>query len=220
MKINMRFVLAIVLAFCGLTSRADGTWSDIFNWEASLTLNPPYSPATAQNRSGDNIGGVEFKADYTTITIDDSDIKEKSQSARFYFGYLTQANEMRAYASSVIAVKAVANQAILGVTFEGAKVGADYLYTETPGTWDQGAWTPTEQGVTEVQFFVTATINCTKTTVSGTEWNSVDDISADTDGAVVSWTDMQGRTYTSRPRSAGVYICRHTSGKVSRTLVR
>lgn len=215
----MKYVLVIFLAFCGLTSRAEGTWSDVFNWEASLTLNPPYSPATAQNRSGANIGGVEFKGNYTTFAIDDSAIKEKSQSARFYFGYLTQTNEMRAYASSVITVKAAENQAILGVTFEGAKVGADYLYTETPGTWTDGAWTPAQKGVTEVRFDVLATINCTKTTVNGTEWNSVEDISTDA-AEVVSWTDMQGRTYTSRPQVAGVYICRRASGKVIRMLVK
>ena len=216
----MRYVLAILLAVCSLTSRAESAWSDTFNWEASLTLNPPYSPATAQNRSGDNIGGVEFKGEYSTFVIDDSAIKEKSQSARFYFGYLTQANEMRAYASSVITVKAVENQSILGIAFEGAKVGEGYLYTETPGTWDEGVWTASAQGVTEVQFSVLATINCIKTTISGTEWNSVDDISVDAAGEVVSWIDMQGRRYNSRPQTAGVYICRHASGKVTRTLIR
>ena len=105
----MKYVLAILLAFCGLTSWAEGIWNDVFNWEASLTLTPPYSPATAQNRSGATIGGVEFKGKYSTFTIDDSAIKEKSQSARFYFGYLTQTNEMRAYASSVITVKVAEN---------------------------------------------------------------------------------------------------------------
>lgn len=216
----MKYVLAILLAFCGLTSRAEGTWSDVFNWEASLTLTPPYSPATAQNRSGANIGGVEFQGKYCTFTIDDSAIKEKSQSARFYFGYLTQTNEMRAYASSVITVKAVENQAILGISFAGAKVGADYMYTETPGTWTDGVWTPTQQGVTEVQFAVSATINCTKTTVDGSDWNAVDDISVDAVGETVSWTDMQGRTYTRRPQVAGIYICRHASGKVTRSLIK
>lgn len=216
----MKYVLAILLAFCGMTSWAEGAWSDIFNWEAPLTLTPPYSPATNQNKSGENIGGIEFKGTYSTFTIDDSAIKEKSQSARFYFGYLTQTNEMRAYARSIITVKAVENQAILGIAFAGAKVGSEYLYTETPGTWDEGAWTPSEQGVTEVQFLVLATINCTKTTVDGSDWNSVDDISVDSSGDVESWTDMQGRTYTHRPQAAGIYICRHTSGKVTRALVR
>lgn len=185
-----------------------------------MTLTPPYSPATSQNKSGEYIGGVEFKGTYSTFTIDDSAIKEKSQSARFYYGYLTETNEMRAYARSIITVKAVENQAILGITFAGAKVGSDYLYTETPGTWDEGAWTPSEQGVTEVQFAVLATINCTKTTVDGSDWNSVDDISVDSSGDVVSWTDMQGRTYTHRPQAVGIYICRHASGKVTRALVR
>ena len=97
----MKYVLAILLAFCGMTSRAEGAWSDIFNWEAPLTLTPPYSPATSQNKSGEYIGGVEFKGTYSTFTIDDSAIKEKSQSARFFFGYLTQTNEMRAYARSI-----------------------------------------------------------------------------------------------------------------------
>lgn len=65
---------------------------------------------------------------------------------------MTQTNEMRAYARSIITIKAVENQAILGIAFAGAKVGSEYLYTETPGIWDEGAWTPSEQGVTEVQF--------------------------------------------------------------------
>ncbi len=216
----MKYVLAILLAFCGLTSWAEGIWNDVFNWEASLTLTPPYSPATAQNRSGATIGGVEFKGKYSTFTIDDSAIKEKSQSARFYFGYLTQTNEMRAYASSVITVKVAENQSILGIGFEGAKVGADYLYTETPGTWTDGVWTPAQQGVFEVRFEVLATINCTKTTINGTEWNSVDDISINAEGETVSWTDMQGRTYTHRPQAAGIYICRYASGKVTRSLIK
>lgn len=205
---------------CGIASHAQSVWSDAFNWEASLTLVPPYPPATAQNRSGATIGGVEFKGEYSVFVINDKDIKEKSQSARFYYGYLTQTNELRAYVGSVVIIKAAKNQAISSVAFEGAKVGSDYLYTETPGTWEQGVWTPTEQGVTEVQFAVLATINCTKTTVNGTAWNAVDDISIYADAEIVSWTDMQGRTYTRRPRTAGIYICRRASGKVTRVLVK
>ncbi len=216
----MRYIFTLLLVCCALGSQAAEAWENVFNWKSPLTLTPPFSPATADNRSGEFVGGVEFKGGNCTFYIDDNGIKEKSQSARFYYGYLTQTNELRVYPGSSIVIKASDRQAIKSIAFEGAKVGADYLEAETAGTWSDGVWTPGKAGQTEVKFDVLATINCTVTSVSGAEWDSVDDISADSDGEAVSWTDLQGRTYTARPQTAGIYICRYASGKVARELIK
>lgn len=214
------FIAALMLAF-GLNANAEWIWGDTYNWESPLTLTPPFSPATAENRSGDYVGGVEFKGNYSTITIDDSAKKEQSQSARFYFGYLTQTNELRVYPGSIIKIVGSERQTIRGVRFSGAKVGAEYLEANiADGKWDEGLWGVNTEEVTEVSFTVLATINCTQITVSGNDWDSVDDISVDTEGEIVSWTDMQGRTYNERPQTAGIYLCRYSNGKVARTLVR
>lgn len=193
--------LAVIAAL-----RAPAQTTAVFDWSNPAGLTPAYSAPTAENRYGEYIGGVEFTSAGVSLVIDDEDVAQQSQKARFLYGYLTQVVEMRAYPGSCISITAPEGRHVARIEFAGAK--ADESYMQTPeGKLQNGVWTPAETRPNPVIFTIDATINCTKITVVTEDTQGVDDIIADTD-TDEQWYTVGGVGLYGKPAAAGLYVQR------------
>ena len=215
--LRIKSLMACVLAFASC-AYAD-TVTAIFNWSDPSTLSPAYPAPTSTNQSGEYIGNVVFSNKGVTVKINDDNVKELSRKARFYFGYLTQCCEMRAYYESDIIVTAPEGMTVSQISFEGAKVGNEYLipYDEKSSfsgqTWTAGV------AAREAKFFVDVNINCTAMMVRCTGEAGVDDITADDTDTESQWFTLTGIQLNERPTAPGLYIQRK-GAKAERVLIR
>ena len=183
--------------------------TDVFNWSDPASLSPAYGAPTAADRYGAYISMTVFTAPGgTTCQIDDSQVAEGSQKARFLYGYNTGVVEMRAYANSDIIVTAPQGMAVESVAFAGAKADGYYMtpYDEH-SSFDGQTWATT-QPAAQARFYVEATINCTSMTVTCVRTAAVSDITADTADAPARWYTLQGVALPDRPTAPGLYIRR------------
>jgi hypothetical protein len=179
----------------------------VFDWANPTTLSPSYNGPTSSDRYGEYIGGVTFSDNGVTLIIDDSNVSQASQKARFIYGYNTSSIEMRAYVNSDIIITAPEGYGVTNVDFEGAK--ADELYMtsyDTESTFANGSWAASIPAQ-EAKFYVDATINCTKITVTCSESNAVRDIIAgDAETHVEEWYDTLGHKLSTQPTKPGLFI--------------
>lgn len=202
----MRFLIFISLFIGALLSISAQTV--IFNWAAPQSLTPPFEAPTSTNRYGPYIADSVFTSpEGVTIDIDDSEVKELSQKARFLYGYLTGEVELRVYPSSFITIAAPEKLQIKSVSFAGAKADNTYMeYVGENGEFKGNTWTTSTDGVKSVIFEVKSTINCTSTTVVLTENASVNDITIDHGDSQEFWYNINGIRHDSLPTVKGTYI--------------
>lgn len=211
----LRCIVCFLAAVAALQAPAQAT--AVFNWSNPAGLTPAYAAPTAENRYGEYIGGVEFTSAGVTLVIDDEDVAQLSQKARFLYGYLTQVVEMRAYPGSLISITAPEGRHVARIEFAGAK--ADESYMQTPeGKLLNGVWTPAETRPNPVIFTIDATINCTKITVVTEQTQGVDDIVADTD-AEAQWYTVGGVELPARPAVPGLYV-RRLAGRSKLVIIK
>lgn len=197
-----------------------------FNWSAPASLNPSFAAPTADNRYGEYIGGVTFTGDNdgynVTFLINDDNVKELSQKARFLYGYNTKTVELRVYSGSTITITATnPEQPIFQITWDGAKVGPDYMsILEGGGKWyNSSTWICGEDyNVHSVKFLVNATINCTLTEAQFV-YGGVDDIMADSHDTVTAAFTPDGQSVAWPAEKPGLYIVRHADGRVTKQLI-
>lgn len=190
-----------------------------FDWSQPSSLTPAYSAPDASNRYGEYIGNVEFSDNGVTCLINDDDVKEGSQKARFLYGYNTQMVEMRAYAQSDIIVTAPEGLVVTRVAFAGAKADGNYMTPYDANSAFTGQeWESSEPG-REARFYVEATINCTSMKVVCTEPAGVTDVTVDEANAPEQWYTLQGQALKGKPVAAGLYIERG-GGKVRKVVVK
>jgi hypothetical protein len=213
----MRKILSIIaIISCFIPLHADVT--AVFNWSDPSTLNPAYQGPTADNRYGDYISNVVFSDNGVTLQVSDNDVKEGSQKARFLYGYVTQVIEMRAYPNSEIIITAPTDMCVHKVEFEGAKADENYLISESDdSTFANGTWTAgSDSRVAE--FYIDATINCTKITVQCIAGTGVDNVVADSaDQAAAQWYTIDGKILSKQPTLSGLYIKR--IGNTAKTIL-
>ena len=139
----------------------------VFNWADPTSLDPDFSAPDLNNRYGEYISNVVFMCGPVSLQINDDDVNELSQKARFLYGYTTRTVEMRAYPHSIITVELTEPGSIKSIKFEGAKATSTQMeYMGEQGTFKNTTWTADdEELVKKVEFYVAATINCTKTAV-------------------------------------------------------
>lgn len=206
------------LFFAAIFSGELSAQSSIFDWSNPQTLSPSFPAPDEQNRYGEYIGNVEFVSGPVTLTIDDSEVIEQSQRARFLWGYMTQIVEMRAYRNSVIKITASDDEYIKNISFEGAKVSDQQLTLITEGgNFANRTWSADDTDVRTVEFFVEATINCTLTAVE-TGTASVSECYYQTD-VPQQWFTVQGICLSEKPVTPGVYILRK-GNNVTKVAVR
>ena len=191
----------------------------VFNWANPGSLSPAFEAPTSANRYGPYIGDAVFSSPAgVTIDIDDSQVKELSQKARFLYGYMTEEVELRVYPNSSIIISAPEGKAIKTVSFTGAKADDYYMYAEgEDGEFVGNTWTCSRDDVASVEFVVFTTINCTSTTVAIDNAAGISDISADASSA--TWFGIDGLRYSERPSTPGLYI-KVTDGKTSKVLIK
>lgn len=218
----MKNALLALFAFfvSGGAFATDSQAGPTFNWSDPSSLTPAFSAPTSENRYGEYISNVEFTGgDLNTIhlVINDKDVKEQSQRARFLYGYNTRQVEMRAYTNSVISIWSTKN-GIARITFTGPKADENYLeYIGDDGTFKGGVWDGNVDSE-KVEFRVNATINCFSIDVTPSS-AGVDDVAVDVDDdACAVWYTLEGRRLDSRPTIPGLYVRRGV--KATLTLVR
>ncbi|MBO5052782.1 MAG: hypothetical protein J6C44_00910 [Muribaculaceae bacterium] len=209
MKTRIFVITLLFSAIAGNIMAEDGEIKGSFDWSNPGTLTPAYNAPDADNRSGDYVGNVDFTDNGVTFTVIDNDVKEKSQSARFYYGYNTGACELRIYVNSDIVIKAPAGMTVKSVQFFGPEVGPDYLDLYNQGNWDGMTFNVTEPSATEVKFYAPARVELSTTTVTCSTLNGVTDIIQDVDtNAPAKYYDLQGRQVNASHLSPGLYIKR------------
>ena len=196
-----------------------------FNWANPASLTPSYPVPDMNNRYGEYISNEEFTIGPLSLVVNDDDVAQQSQKARFLYGYMSQTVEMRAYYQSVITISASGNETISAVTWTDVDPVAEKLeYIGSQGTFKNNRWTVSDDylgQVTEVKFFVWATLNCTNTAVTTVkeigspddDQSSVSDI-ADNANTPTQWFTLQGMPINGCPDTPGIYIRRqdnHTS---------
>jgi hypothetical protein len=198
-------LLLIAILVCVATAKA--SVDAVFNWSTPATLTPSFTASlNSSNRYGDYVSNVTFSDNGVTLVINDDNVTDASQKARFVYNYLTDCIEIRAYANSDITITAPEGYGVSSVTFEGAKADENYLSSTSQGTFAKGSWTAS-LSAQAATFHVDATINCTQITVKCTESNGVNDIIADNASSrSVAWFNILGQKLSSQPSRAGVYI--------------
>jgi len=214
------FALCAFLTSIGVYA-TDPEFAPTFNWSDPSSLTPAFSAPTAENRYGEYISNVEFtdgKLNTIHLVIDDNNVSEQSQRARFLYGYNTQQVEMRAYTNSIISIWATKN-GIHRITFTGPKADENYLeYIGSDGTFKGGVWEGLAQDGEKVQFLVTATINCFTIDVLHASAGIADvTVDSDADDCAV-WYTIEGRRLDGRPTIPGLYV-RH-GAKATLTFVK
>ncbi|MDE6397634.1 MAG: hypothetical protein K2K84_10220 [Muribaculaceae bacterium] len=191
----------------------------VFNWSDPASLTPSFEAPTSANRYGPYIGETIFTTtEGISLDIDDSDVKELSQKARFLYGYLTEEVELRVYPNSTITISVPEGKTIVSVSFTGAKADDSYLtYTGDKGILKGNTWTSSGGIVPSVGFAITTTINCTSTTVVIGDAAGINDVTIDEDNVI--WFGTDGTRYSGRPKVPGVYI-RQNNAKSSKILIR
>ena len=215
--IYMRYLISLFL--CLLTAIIPiSAQTVVFNWAKPGSLTPAFESPTSANRYGPYIGDAIFTSpEGVTFDIDDSQVMELSQKARFLYGYLTEEVELRVYPNSTIIISAPEGKTIQTISFKGAKADDSYLiYKGVSGTFKGNTWTSSESKVSTVEFDVFATINCTSTTVVIGDVADVNDIIADQESEF--WFGIDGNRYQCRPTIPGVYI-RSSNGKSTKILI-
>lgn len=221
-KLFLTFSLVFV-ALAAVASDIDDPTScrNVFNWTDPSSLDPAYPAPNSGNRYGEYISNVTFKTNAGInsfyLTIDDSNVKEQSQRARFLFGYNTQKVEMRAYPGSYIKISTKKNY-ISWIEFTGPKVDNNYLEClGEDAEYKDGRWYVNPSS-SEVEFYVHTTINCftTECMHSTADVSEVAVDSDDDDKAV--WYTLDGCRLASRPDVPGVYIRR--GAQVTKVLIK
>jgi hypothetical protein len=199
-NILIAMIISVIVARANVTA--------VYNWSDPSSLTPAYTAPTSTDRYGEYIGNVEFSDNGVILKINDDDVKESSQKARFLYGYNTQTVEMRAYPGSDIIVTAPEGMVVSKVEFEGAKADESYMtpYDES-GSFKNGIWT-SGNALQEAKFYVDATINCTKITVICSGESGVENVSITAPNSSEEWFTLNGERLNQRPTMAGVYVKR------------
>ena len=98
---NTLRILTVLLALASAFG-SQAQLSATFNWADPASLTPAYSAPTSANRYGEYVSMKTFTDTNsgTTVFIDDSGVDQQSQKARFLYGYLSNAVELRVYPQS------------------------------------------------------------------------------------------------------------------------
>ena len=213
--------LLIVTFFSVLATVASAhTSRGIFKWSDPSSLVPAYPAPTSDNRYGEYIGSVTFTDNGIKLLIDDSDVAQLSQRARFLYGYVTQEVEMRAYPGSDIIITAPEGMTVNRVVFEGAKADGNYLTSYDENSTFQGQEWTTSAPTATARFLVDVTINCTSITVICTDNAGIDDIKADAiPDSGARWFTITGMELSGRPYTPGLYI-KHHNNSARRIIIR
>lgn len=91
-------ILTIVISVASL--RAESLTA-VFNWANPAALTPAFE-VPGPGSLGVYLDGKTITANGVKFFVDDSEVKELSRKARFYYGYLTNAVELRIYSNSDI----------------------------------------------------------------------------------------------------------------------
>ena len=182
-----------------------------FNWAQPGTLTPSFPAPDENNRYGEYISNVDFTSGPVTLTVDDDNVLQGSQKARFLYGYNTKTVEMRAYQLSVISVSVPESYTIKEIKFEESQVRDIPIdYEGTEGELKANTWTAGEgeQNVHKVDFDVFSTTNCTLTTVVVAPAGSQDSVSTliPAENGREEWFTLQGVKTTSNPTTPGLYL--------------
>lgn len=176
-----------------------------FNWASPSSLTPAYTAPDAANRSGEYVGGVEFSDNGVIFKVEDIDVKEKSQSARFYYGYNTSAVELRIYTNSDIVITAPEGKVVRKVMFEGPECGAERIIPyDEKSTYTDYVWTAGTDART-AKFYCESRVELSTVTVTFAEEASVAGIVADNTETFV-WYTLSGVSLPSKPSAKGIYI--------------
>ena len=214
---NTLRILTVLLALASAFG-SQAQLSATFNWADPASLTPAYSAPTSANRYGEYVSMKTFTDTNsgTTVFIDDSGVDQQSQKARFLYGYLSNAVELRVYPQSQMVFTVPDGQYISKIEFQGPKVGQEYLDEENGlGSWNMGTWTTGEKHERSVTFDVSVTINCTATIVSAQKGLGVSDITTDSSTEAAYYT-LHGVAVDPQALNPGLYIVRRgtETGKV------
>ena len=203
-----------------------------FHWADPTSLNPSYPSPSSTNRRGDDIGGEEFVCGPVSVSIDDANVSNPENKARFMYGTTSYTVEMRAYPGSIVTVSVKGEESI--ETIEWTDVNAntviklEYLpdnETGLTGTFRNNVWRCAEEyvgTVHEVRFEVIATLNSTNTAVTTvrrlSDESAVIDPEKDSD-VMEEWFTLQGLRMVTRPTLPGIYLQRTGNG-IRKTVIR
>lgn len=214
----MRTIFTSLLAFTALVltpvvsaqTPDSGTVTANFNWSSPGSLSPAFSSPDETNRAGEYVGNVTFTDNGITFLVSDEDVKEKSRSARFYFGFNTQTCELRVYAESEIIITAPENMTVTSVTFSGPEADSERFFAYNEGSWNNYTFElqgdATQNNV--VKFYTESRIEITNTIVTCTPLNAVTDITADIDTTPAKYYDLSGRSVSVDNLTPGLYVKR------------
>lgn len=188
-----------------------------FNWADPGSLTPSFGAPNSSNRYGEYISNVTFHSGPVSLLVNDDDVLQGSQKARFLYGYMTQTVEMRAYANSVLEFSVSQDSVITEIKFvQSVADDVPLDFGGTNGTLDGNTWTASNgEQVHRVIFDVIATTNLTNTvvTVEAADGglDAVGDIVIDGD-ASEEWYTLQGIRLSRRPTVAGLFIRKSSEG--------
>lgn len=204
------------LIFAASVSVAQESITAVFDWSKPESLDPAFRGPESGDKIGVNLDGAVFTSRGVKFRVDDSRVSEGSRKARFYWAYLTDGIELRAYMDTDIIITAPEGMAIQSVSFTGPQADSDSLTPcDTSGAWSGATWTAGTDA-SEVSFYVPVRCELTTTAVTCKAWNAVGSIAADPQPG--QWYDLSGRPVTGRPSVPGVYLLRRGTS-VTRHLV-
>lgn len=206
---NIKTIIVTIATVGSIFTINAQTIKATFDWSNPTTLSPSYPSPTETKRSGEYVGNVKFTNNGVTMVVSDEEIKEKSQSARFYFGYNTGVCELRVYTNSDIIITAPTGMSITSIDFMGPEVGEYYLEPYCTGSWNGMIFTPDDENIhNEVKFYAPSRVEITNTVVTCSRVNAVTDIHDDVDDAQPVYYDLQGRPVDGNNITKGLYICK------------
>ncbi len=202
----IKSILALVLAGIPTVGFCEEKVTAYFDWSNPAGLTPSFQAPASGDKIGVMINDATFSDNGVTFFIDDSNVKEQSRKARFYFGYYTNAVELRAYAESYFVITAPEGKVIESITMTGPEVGEYYLTPlDETGKWSNDTWTAGTDAQ-QVKFYLDTRCEMSTTSVTCKTAASVDDIALEYDQTPGKWFDLSGRIINSEPQTPGLYL--------------
>ena len=209
---SRKAIAAIVAIVISVASLRAESLTAVFNWANPAALIPAFE-VPGPGSLGVYLDGKTITANGVKFFVDDSEVKELSRKARFYYGYLTNAVELRIYSNSDIIITAPDGMVVDAVSFTGPEADSDFITPYGEGYWDGTTWIPSATG-NEIRFYSEGRCELSTTTVLCKTDASVGSIEADAT-APEQWYDLSGRILPTRPSAPGIYLLRQ-NGKVTR----
>ena len=209
MKISLprKFFLAAAGLLLSASAQADVTV--VFDWTDPSSLTPAFE-VPGPGSLGVYLDGKTITDDGVEFFVDDTEVKEKSRKARFYYGYLTNAVELRVYSNSDIIITAPEGMEVVSVGFTGPEADSEYLTPYAEGAWSGDTWVVAEPA-RQVRFYSEGRCELSTTTVVCKDVSAVRNLIADELDGVEAWYDLSGRALDSRPTVPGIYLLRRAS---------